>query len=349
MTRRAGQAPLTPAVHLNDPSSVTTYDRLDWHLDSAIAAGQPPENAFSHIGLYLAWVIRRDLHSPKVFPASHIAAVKTGEMTGSDLSDDIDTKLSHHDLNAEGRAFSDARYATYLAEYETVFADQPDYSVTDDPANYALIAPLIDRMYAAWVAEGRPEQPPADTGTPTIPDYSVGLTLMSPSDMSPEQIQAVMNEMAAELGGEIMLPPTPEQLPHVAPDLEALLPRDITSPPLDVSSVSASQWGSSLVNRALKRLDVRPRDAVVVTGMGGPLIVMLYGIPGVATDRLMDEFGSAIYLPTRGTWSAREFAGRMVNWATGPEFTVAFWAQDGLVVHVAGPAEDVERAIPLLP
>jgi hypothetical protein len=340
---------LTPAVDLDDPSSVTTYDRLDWHYQSAIAAGQPPENAFTHIGLYLAWVIRHDLHNPKVFSASHVAAVKSDEMTGSDLSDDIDTKFTHHHLNAGGRAFSDARYAAYLAEYETVFADQPDYSVTDDPANYALIAPLIDRMYAAWVAEGRPKRPPEDLTAPTMPDLPARLDL-SP-DMSREQIEAVI--IAAQREGVVMSPPTPEQMPHAAPHLEALLPRDITSPPLDVSSVLASDWGSSLVNRALKRLDVRPRDAVVVTGMGGSgehtLTVMLYGIRGVVADRLVAEFGSAIYLPPRGKWSTREFAGRTVNWATGPEFTVAFWAQDGLVVHVAGRAEDVERAVPLLP
>ena len=87
-----------------------TYDRLDWHLDSAIEAGQPPENAFTHIGLYLAWLIRRQLHAPEVFPAGHVAAVKAGEMTGSDLADDVDGKLLESIMTAEGRAFSDACY-----------------------------------------------------------------------------------------------------------------------------------------------------------------------------------------------------------------------------------------------
>lgn len=61
---------------------------LDWHYDSAVEAGQPPENAFTHIGFYLAWLIRHDLHDAKFFPGAHVAAVKSGEMTGSDLSDD---------------------------------------------------------------------------------------------------------------------------------------------------------------------------------------------------------------------------------------------------------------------
>lgn len=344
---------LTRVVDLDDPWGVATYDRLDWHYDSALAAGQPPEHAFTHIGFYVAWIIRHDLHNPKVFPASHVAAVKSGEMTGSDLADDIDTRLWPGDMTTEGRAFSDARYAVYLAEYETVFADLPDYAVVDEPANYARIAPVIDSLYAAWVAEGRPKPPPDEAATPDRPmrDPSAGLDF-SP-DMSREQIEAVMNEMASQLGGVIDSPPTPEQMPHAAPDLEGLLPRDITTPPLDVSSVWASQWGSSLVNRALKRLGVRPKDAVVVTGMGGSgeatLTVVLYGIPGIEADRLMTEFGSAIYPPARGKWAVREVSGQTVNWATSPEFTVAFWARDGLVVHVAGRAEDVERAVPVLP
>jgi hypothetical protein len=332
---------------------MATYDRLDWHYDSAITAGQPPENAFTHIGFYLAWIIRHDLHNPKVFPASHIASVKSGEMTGSDLSDDIDTKLLPQDMNAEGRAFSDARYADYLAEYERVFADLPDYSVIDDPENYDRIAPAIDALYASWVADGRPKPPRGVEETPAFPmsDLSGGLDL-SP-DMSREEIEAAMNEMASQLGGVIVSPPGPEQMPHAAPALEALLPRDIASPPLEVSSVTASQWGSSLVNRALKRLEVRPRDAMIVTGMGGSgeatLTIVLYGVPGIEADRLLAEFVSAIYLPPRGKWVVREVAGQTVNWATGPEFTVAFWARDGLVVHVAGRTEDVERAVPALP
>lgn len=332
---------------------MATYDRLDWHYDSAVAAGQPPENAFAHIGLYLAWIVRHDLHSPEVIPASHVAAVKRGEMTGSDLADDIDTKLLPLDMNAEGRAFSDARYSAYLAAYEQEFADLPDYSVTDDPANYDRIAPLIDALYAGWVADGRPQPPADEAEVPDLPHLDVSAGLDFSPDMSQEQIDAVMREMASELGGVIVTRPTPEEMPHAAPALEALLPRDITSPPLEVSSVPASQWGSSLINRALKRLDVRPRDAMIVSGLGGlgeaTLSVSLYGMPGIGADRLMAEFESSIYLPPRSKWVVREVAGRTVNWATSPDFTVAFWARDEMVVHVAGRAEDVERAIPALP
>ena len=124
----------------------------------------PPENGFTHIGFYLAWVIHHDLHSPDVFPAGHVAAVKAGEMTGSDLTDDIDTKFNEADVNAEGRAFTDARYGAYLAEYEQLVAAEPPCSVVDDVAGYARVAPVIDRLHADWVRAGRPVAEPRARG-----------------------------------------------------------------------------------------------------------------------------------------------------------------------------------------
>ena len=48
--------------------AMTVYDKLDWHLDAALSAGKPEENAFSHIGLYLGWLVRNEV------PRSPIAA-----------------------------------------------------------------------------------------------------------------------------------------------------------------------------------------------------------------------------------------------------------------------------------
>ena len=49
---------------------MASYDKLDWHLDAAVAAGRLEENAFTHIGIYLAWLIRNNLHDPESFPSS---------------------------------------------------------------------------------------------------------------------------------------------------------------------------------------------------------------------------------------------------------------------------------------
>lgn len=331
---------------------MTTYDRLDWHYDSTVEAGQPAENGFAHIGFFLAWMIHRDMHDPAAFPASHIAAVKSGQMTGSDLSDDIDASLGSDHFNAEGQAFADARYDAYLAAYEARFADRPGYSVSDDPQNYAVIAPVIDSLYAAWVADGRPAPPPGESDPPELTPMLPGGPDISPN-MSPDEIAAAVKEMVENLGGVVLSPPTLERTPHAAPDLEALLPRDITSPPLEAWSVPATHWQSSLLNRALKRLGTRPGDATVVTGLGGSgdgvLTVTLYGVPGAPADRLASEFAAVLHLPPGAEWSEREMTGHLINWAEGPEFAVAFWARDDLVVHVAGRAADLAHAIPRLP
>ncbi|MDQ6796164.1 MAG: hypothetical protein M3067_15375 [Chloroflexota bacterium] len=139
---------------------MTAYDKPDWHHEAAVRSGQPERNAFAHAAFYLAWLIERGLHDPQRFRPEHVAAVKSGEMSGSALLDEVDAKLLPQMMSPEGRAFSDARYGDYLAEYEATFADIPEYGVADDVAKLARIIPVIDRLYSDWVAQGRPALSP---------------------------------------------------------------------------------------------------------------------------------------------------------------------------------------------
>ena len=66
---------------------MTTFDGLDWHLAAAAERGHPAAHAFAHIGLYLAWVIRNDLHNPDAIPADGVAAVLSGEPAGPAIPD----------------------------------------------------------------------------------------------------------------------------------------------------------------------------------------------------------------------------------------------------------------------
>ena len=340
--RRGGQ----PRFH------VMSYDRIDWHLDSAIEAGQPEEHAFTHIGLYLAWLIRRDLHDPRIFPPDHVAAVRAGEMTGSDLADDIDGKLTSADMNAEGAAFSDARYDAYIREYGTLFDRSSDYGVSDGPEEYQTVERLLDRMYAEWAADGRPG-PPAKPER-EVPDHDFVPTagyLLVPTDFSQEQIDELVGRtpFPVDVMSPERLPPTP----HVAPQLELLIPPAFAGREIETFSIRASKWGSSLLKRALKRLGVAPKDAVVASGMGGSgqgtLSVMIYGVPAIDAERLTSEFQSVIFRLPGSTWEPRVIADREVQWASGVEFTAAFWARDGMIVHVAGQPGIVESAISRLP
>ena len=342
---------LTSAAPRLDASRVTTYDRIDWHIESAIEAGQPAEHGSTHIGLYLAWLIRRDLHDPATFASEHLGAVKAGEMTGSALMDDIDGKLVSDVMSPEGRAFSDARYEAYLAEFAAMFDSLPDYSVEDGPDAYARVEPVLDRLYAEWVAGGR--QAPAPKVETDELDLDVGAieqVFMAPSGFSQEQI----DELLAEVPGEIRVV-SPESVPksHVSAKAESLIPVDLTTPPMQVESVHARKWGSSLLTRALKRLGVAPKDSVVVYGIGGDgertLVVTVYDVAGIDAARLTTEFRSVIFHLPGSTWESRTIAGKQVQWASGDEFTVAFWARDGMVLHVAGQPEVVVPAVSRLP
>lgn len=254
-------------------------------------------------------------------------------------------------MNAEGRAFSDARYTTYATGYAEVFLELPEYGVVDEPANYGRAEQLLDHLYAEWVAAGRPKAPPKPAYEEELSVPS-SIKMMLPPGVSEEHLSELL---APWQDSEVTVvpPPTWEQMPHVSPDLEALIPRDLASPPMQLSSVRATEWGSSLLNRALKRLEIRPRDAVVVAGLGGygqkALTVTIYGLPGAPAERLHSEFQSVIFRLPGSNWQRREIGGREVNWASGEDFNVAYWARDGMVIHLAGEAREVESAIERLP
>jgi hypothetical protein len=324
-----------------------SYDRLDWHIDSALEAGQPEERAFAHIGLYLAWLIRHDLHDPRFLPDDHVGAVKRGEMTGSDLVDDIDGKLIGDLMSHEGRSFSDARYEHYVGDYAKVFGDVPEYGVDDGPEAYEKVERLLDRIYADWVAGGRQTRAPkAETDELDLEFGSMEQVVIAPPGFTQEQ----MDEFLADVPGEVrVVSPDSVRKSHVSAEAEALIPVDLATPPMQLESFQANKWGSSLLARALKRLGARPKDCVVVYGIGGDgertLVAMVYAVPGIEADRLTAEFRSVIFHIPGSKWESRMIAGKQVQWASGDEFTVVFWAHHGMVYHVAGQPEVLLPAV----
>lgn len=201
----------------------TAYDKADWHEDGASAAGQPADWAFTHIGLYLAWLIRQDLHNPDIIRSDWVAAVKAGQMTGSDLSAAVDGALVSDVMNAEGRAFSDAYYQTYLDDYDATFVGMPEDGVPDDAASYARIAAVIDRRYRAWVEQGRPPRPVAEhEETPVLPMGRPAFAAMQPvSDEDLRRFEEQMRELASQSGWVVEKPPGADQMPHAAHNLSA--------------------------------------------------------------------------------------------------------------------------------
>ncbi len=328
------------------------YDDIDYHVGPAEEAGQPPEHAFTHIGLYLAWLIRHDLHDPRRFPPEHIEAVKRGEMTGSDLADDIDSKLLSDSMTGEGAAFSDACYRAYLGECAALFSDAPDYGLTDDDAAYATVEPLLDRLYAEWIVAGRP----------------------APELKAPTSLEAQFAGMieAAEIPWEVLVPDGPgihavevkpdgtyeltrPEPPHDDPALEALIPDDLLDAPIEMSSTIGTRHGA-VFSRAFKQLGVRPRDVTIASGLardGEDVFgLTLYRVPGASAEALSTAFAAAIYRPRGSKWEIRRVGNIDVWWSEGyadPDrtiyFNIAYWTRDDLVLHVFGRPADMETAI----
>lgn len=296
------------------------YDDAEYHLDATIEAGQPPEHAFAHIGVLLGWLIRRDLHDPGWFPPEVIDAVKSGAMNGADLESACDGVLASDMLSPTGADFLDKRYDDYAAAWERLFEAWPPYGAGDDEVTRAAVEPVIDALYDAWRSGGS-----APRVSPLAPDVRP-----RPAPVAP---------------------PVAVPIPAGRSPI-ALIPPDLTDPPLDLQLLTAAEWGDSLLRRALLRLNVRATDASLAVGQGGlgdhTLVVTVYAVPGVAAERLHDEFATVIFKPGRKPWQGREVGGRTVRWAdatASAPFNVAWWARDGLVFHLAGDADDVERAI----
>jgi hypothetical protein len=338
---------------------VTIHDRLEWHLAAAVERGRPPERAFTHIGLFLAWLIRHDLHDPAAFPADAaglLAGVRAGRLPGSALRDAVGDALTSDVLAPDGEAFTTWYYPAYLDDYAVAFADVADYGVAEDDAAYARIAPTIDRRFAEWQAAGA-----------ALPPGPLALDADALLAMSDADLDAAAQDLADAIGGdedaadqfgdapgdEASHDTDGNGNPHDAPDLEALVPHEIAGLPLQITSTRVSDWQSSLLRQAVERLGVDPMDAFVALGLGGTgedtVAVTLYAIPGVAQDRLEAEFSRPEYLGDGQAWAQREVDGKTVWWARTDDFDTAFYALGGLVVTVGASPDRVKAALEVLP
>jgi hypothetical protein len=264
------------------------YDDYDYHIGAAIEAGFEPDNAFTHIGFMVSWLIRRGLFQTEFTDPEAGEDLETGKLRPSDLRDLVDGKLIDNMLTSEGAAFLDTYYQAYLTDYDEAFAKEPDYGVTDDLANQARVDDLVNAAFKQWVTTGRPFR--AD--------------LIGPETQLPGSTDGIseMTEMVFEYSGppELMagmqLPPGVKVVYvdrhlHEDPALEKLI-TDAIPIPLDTDASKGTQWGSSLLRRQLRDLGVKPKDVVVASGMAAnahPTLTVVR-IPGVGRARIFEVF-----------------------------------------------------------
>jgi hypothetical protein len=230
-------------------------------------------------------------------------------------------------------------------------------------AGYILYDPQVGRLVVPMTQMAAPWPPvwtePIAELREALATATVGVDEQGEIDM-----KAFMTELAADKGWEIWqvgdpLPPEVERRTHIAPDLEALIPAGLVDSTDSPTSVRATDYGAPTVNRALKVVGVRPRDAVVVNTLGGigqdVHTVTIFGVPGIAADALAAAFAPAIFKPRSVRWEQRDIEGRSVWWAEakgylqGDDFTAAWWTRDGLVFWITGSPAWLVSAVTRLP
>jgi hypothetical protein len=134
------------------------YDRADWHYGGDFPKGLPKESGGTHIGMFLAWIILRELEGELHREESALAlrAVRERKMTGREfLFQQCDEKFTDEDLSDEGNLFTNWYYegdGTYLDDYSDLLADDVEslYHVADSWENFDKLVPIIDSRFEEW-------------------------------------------------------------------------------------------------------------------------------------------------------------------------------------------------------
>ena len=156
LQERWSEAEKRDAAYWRDEQSVPTmYDRLKWHVEAeTFPPSIAPEQGFVHIGMYLTWIVLRDLYDPEGLPRKAIDEIKARHVTGCSLQKRLGGNLGRERFSLEGAMFTDSYYrgeGGYLDDYADVFGAAADnYSVPDSWETYSRIEPLISRRFAEW-------------------------------------------------------------------------------------------------------------------------------------------------------------------------------------------------------
>lgn len=137
------------------------YDKAKWHYDGEYPSDLDQSHAFIHSGLFLGWVVERDLLDPEFLkdiggPDGEIEKFKSRQITAPKLFELCDGALVDDMLNEEANAFArsyfDFQTGQYLQDYDRLLSHglPSMYHVEDTWENYDLIKKQIDKRFAEW-------------------------------------------------------------------------------------------------------------------------------------------------------------------------------------------------------
>jgi hypothetical protein len=161
--RKQGGAHEVPRTSSPSPSvpRSTKYDDASWHFDGDFPEDLPLEAGGTHIGMFLAWAIERDLVRSL---HSRADSVKRREETGRDyLMLACDGQLTESDLSELGNAFAREYYkdsekdreGQYFEDYKSMLAQElPSfYHVEDSWENFDRLKPMLNARFEEWRAK----------------------------------------------------------------------------------------------------------------------------------------------------------------------------------------------------
>jgi hypothetical protein len=142
-----------------------SIDQAEWHYGGDFPNDLPQENGGTHIGMYLAWIIQRDLGSAvlRKHARDSLPLLRERKITGRKLLfTELDEKFFGSLLTKVGKEFTRDYYETncYIDDYEAALGGVLPtlYHVEDSWDNYDRLAPIIDQRFSRW-QQG--ELPPA--------------------------------------------------------------------------------------------------------------------------------------------------------------------------------------------
>lgn len=132
------------------------YDNAQKHFLGNFPKQLPIEQAYVHIGIYLGWIIEKELYSEYFEDEAdtQIFRFKNRQISCTILAEVWDGYLGHELFNEEGNIFTYYYYGggLYHKDYQSVLATKlPSiYHVNDEWPSFDKMSGLIDQRYADW-------------------------------------------------------------------------------------------------------------------------------------------------------------------------------------------------------
>ncbi|MCB9846897.1 MAG: hypothetical protein H6814_00645 [Phycisphaeraceae bacterium] len=139
------------------------FDKAAWHFEGNYPEDLPDRNAYTHSGMFLGWLIKRELLSDGFREdwREDIERFRRRELTAGALFEIMDGVFESSMLCDEGARFTeehfDSESGSYLSDYESLLAnDLPTlYHVEDNWPNFDKLAARMDQRFAQWRRDGR--------------------------------------------------------------------------------------------------------------------------------------------------------------------------------------------------